>query len=56
MNPNREKTQALLDQLSKGQNADTSGFNSSVGTANTDSKKQKQVDKDQVANQKKTDV
>ena len=53
MNPNREKTQALFDQLSKGQNADTSGFDSLVETANTDSKNQKQVDKDQVANQKK---
>ena len=56
MNPNREKTQALLDQLSKGQNADTSGFNKSVETANTDPTNQKQVDKSQVANQKKTDV
>jgi len=56
MNPNREKTQALLDQLSKGQNADTSGFDSLVGTANTDPDNQKQVDKSQVANQKKTDV
>ena len=56
MNPNREKTQALLDQLSKGQNADTSGFNKSVETANTDPTNQKQVDKTQVANQKKTDV
>ena len=56
MNPNREKTQALLDQLSKGQNADTSSFNKSVETANTDPTNQKQVDKSQVANQKKTDV
>ena len=56
MNPNREKTQALLDQLSKGQNADTSGFNKSVETANTNPTNQKQVDKNQVANQKKTNV
>lgn len=56
MNPNREKTQALLDQLSKGQNADTSGFNKLVETANTDPVNKKQVDKSQVANQKKTDV
>ena len=56
MNPNREKTQALLDQLSKGQNADTSGFDKSVETANTDPTNQKKVDKTQVANQKKTKV
>lgn len=55
MNPNREKTQALLDQLTQGQKADTGAFDSSVGTANTNYKNQKQVNKDQVANQKKTD-